>query len=362
MRKTILALLMVALLSWGAGMAIGRSLPYNAAPWIEAVDRGLIEGDASYYYDGRATDDEMFHALMVAILAVDDNHTTVTPPTTVPPTTTTTPPPATTTTTEPPPTTTTTQPAPTTTTTTTEPPPTTTTTQPPSGDTLKITSADSGRTFTGLTIANPGGPCIEIYGASDITIRDSTIGPCGTYPVVNAKAIFALDSSNIHILNNTFIGESRNMVQFDKVQGGTVIGNVGTWPLGESYAEDLVNMFMSNGTAANPILIQGNFFTGGGPSDSGSCIMMGDAGGSYQTADNNVCTNAGQVGIGVASGEHMVVSNNTVTSVVLLWSNVGLSVWNQYPTPCSDVTFSNNTVEWYNSAGLRNDFWDGGGC
>jgi len=57
------------------------TLPYNAPPWIEAVERGLIQGDPAYYYNGLATDEEMFHALIVALLAVDGDW----PPPLVPP-------------------------------------------------------------------------------------------------------------------------------------------------------------------------------------------------------------------------------------------------------------------------------------
>ena len=66
------------------------TLPYNAPPWIEAVNRGLIHGDPAYYYNGIATAEEMYHALIVALLAVDgdwppDEEPPVEPPPVTPP-------------------------------------------------------------------------------------------------------------------------------------------------------------------------------------------------------------------------------------------------------------------------------------
>lgn len=228
--------------------------------------------------------------------------------------------------------------------------------------TLRIGSGESNTTFAGLNVANPDGPCIVIEGAANVTIQNSTIGPCGHWPDINAKGIYALNSTNIHIVNNEFVGEMRNAVQFDKVQGGTVLNNVGSWPIGESFAEDLINLYQSHGTEAAPILVDGNQMSGGGPSNSGTCILLGDGGGSWQVASNNTCLNPGQVGIAVAGGQHMLIANNFIRSVSYPWSNVGMYVWDQYDSSCSDVTVSGNDVEWYNSSGVRNDFWDGGNC
>jgi len=148
-----------------AGYAIASMTTYSehVQSWNEAVARGLIEGEASYYFNGEATDQEYYHALMTAILAVDDkiggqpSTPTTTPPTTTAPSTTTstlspvtsstttTSTPASTTTSSIPATTTSTTVAPTTTTSTTTtsttlPPTTTTTTLPPTGPAVTITA------------------------------------------------------------------------------------------------------------------------------------------------------------------------------------------------------------------------------
>ena len=127
MRRIIYALVLVFALFVGvaAAWAVGPH-PDFVASWSEAVDRGLIEGDASYYYSGEASDEEVHHALIVALLAVDERNQPSDTTTTVPATTT-----SSTTTTEATTTTTTSSVPPTTTTTTI--PSTTTTTVSPSG-------------------------------------------------------------------------------------------------------------------------------------------------------------------------------------------------------------------------------------
>ncbi len=197
---------------------------------------------------------------------------------------------------------------------------------------------------------------VRIEGADNITLRNITFRDIGY------KSIYALDSSNIYIENCTFENGGRNYVQFDKIQGGHVIGCVGANQLGDSIAEDFVSIYKSHGTAAKPILVADNNFSDGGPSNSGSGIMLGDANGSYQTARNNTLTNPGQVGIGVAGGNYIVVDDNTVTSISHPWSNVGIYVWNQNSSPCGSITVTNNKVNWINDDGRANPRWFASNC
>ena len=73
MRKLIVTLAVVAAL-----LAATLAYTAQAAPhpdiqqsWTEAVQRGLIQGDPAYYYNGQATQEEVNHALLTAILQVD---------------------------------------------------------------------------------------------------------------------------------------------------------------------------------------------------------------------------------------------------------------------------------------------------
>lgn len=256
-----------------------------------------------------------------------------------------------------PPTTTTTLPDPTTTTTV----PATTTTEPgelePSGP---ITITQSGTVIEGRHFTGSSGNCITVMGAANVTIRNSRFTNCH-------KAVYALNSANVVVENITceadMSGRGRNCVQYDKVSGGRIVGITSINVNGATLAEDHISLYQSHGTAADPILVEGNYIEGGGPSRSGSGIMTGDGGGSWQTIRNNVLVNPGQVGIGVSGGTNITVDGNTVISSSFPWTNVGIYVWRYTGTlPCNSHTVTNNRVSWFNSAGSRNSFWNGGNC
>jgi hypothetical protein len=64
----------------------------------------------------------------------------------------------------------------------------------------------------------------------------------------------------------------------------------------------------------------------------------------------------------VASGTDIHVTDNTFYGAQRTSSNVGIYVWNQYPTPCSDIEVARNQVQWLSAAGDANGFWNGGNC
>ena len=231
-----------------------------------------------------------------------------------------------------------------------------------------------------LHISNPGGTCVNISNSSNVTIRNSTIGPCGDEAVyftdvdtVLVSGNYITDTNNgvlvhrsesVAVDGNAFVNAGRNFVQFDKVNGAgsSISGNRGQNELGGSNAEDMLNLYQSNGTASSPIRIVGNYLRDGGPSGFGSGIMLGDSGGSHQYVEGNVMVNPGQVGIGVASGQNITVLNNLIYSSSQPWSNVGLYVWNQYSDACSDIEVAGNQVNWTAAGGYANAYWGGGGC
>ena len=241
-------------------------------------------------------------------------------------------------------------------------------------------SGESNVVIENLHISNPDGVCVYVSGSSDVVLRNSTIGPCGE------EAVYVTDSNAVQVYGNyvtgtnngvvihrsdsvvvdenAFINAGRNFVQFDKVNGpgSSISGNRGQNELGGSNAEDMINLYQSNGTASSPIRIVGNHLRNGGPSDYGSGIMLGDSGGSHQFVEGNVMVNPGQVGIGVASGQSITVINNLIYSSSQPWSNVGLYVWNQYGSACSDIEVSGNQVSWIAAGGYSNAYWEGGGC
>ena len=231
-----------------------------------------------------------------------------------------------------------------------------------------------------LHISNPGGTCVVVSGSSNVTIRNSTIGPCGdqgvyitdsndvtvtgNYITDANRGVLAHRSDSIVVDGNAFVYTGRNFVQFDKVNGAgsSISANRGMNQLGESNAEDLISLFESNGTPGSPIQIVRNYIRGGGPSGSGSGIMLGDGGGSYQVARENRLVNPGQVGIGVAGGYGMEVRSNYIYSATQPWSNVGIFTWDFGGVGCGSVQVIGNQIDWRASGGYSNGYWDGGGC
>lgn len=90
--------------------------------------------------------------------------------------------------------------------------------------------------------------------------------------------------------------------------------------------------------------------------------MLGDAGGAYIRAANNILVDPGQYGIAVAGGEHIQVEGNLVRGRKQPFTNVGIYVWNQSSGSCRNVKVSRNRVDWTNRNDARNSFWSGGNC
>lgn len=272
-----------------------------------------------------------------------------------------------------------------------------------------VISGQSGVVLTGIRITNPDGPCIDIRdGSDDIRIEEVEIGPCaGDGIMVRAstrivlRAVYIHDttgngvtieestgvlltqsrventSSGLYALNSRGVDVSRNsfrnvlgpmprgqFVQFDKVKGpgNRIFCNDGVNIPGESYPEDAINLYQSEGDSDNPIEVAGNRIQGGGPSLSGGGILLGDGGGAYQTARDNIVVDPGQYGLGVASGHHMALRGNIVYARQQPFTNVGIYVWNQYQTPCHAIAIENNQVNWTNRHGRKSHRWTPGNC
>lgn len=240
-------------------------------------------------------------------------------------------------------------------------------------------------TIVDRVITNTDQVCIKLINCRNITIRNCrlsfskdiaisiykchniTIDHC--YMESVATGVYALESQGIKVLSS----HAKNMrgpfprgqmVQFDNVYGGgnRVSFNVCENILGLSYPEDIINMYQTNGTPADPVQITGNKIRGGGPSKSGGGIMLGDRGGSYITATKNILVNPGQYGMAIAGGTHMQINNNIIYGKKQYFTNVGLYIWNQSPGACALNTISNNSVNWINADGEKHSCWNQGNC
>lgn len=198
---------------------------------------------------------------------------------------------------------------------------------------------------------------IYITGCTYIHIDSSFVGNVST-------GVYAVNSKSIQVQYN----QMKNMqgpfprgafVQFDNVSGGDnrVTGNKLENILGQSYPEDAISMYKSNGLPTDNIYITNNWIIGGGPSKSGGGIMLGDNGGSYQVAESNILVNPGQYGMAVSGGTHMQITGNEIYGKAQSFTNVGLYYWNQSGLPSSSITINNNKVNFTSGTyGINNSY------
>lgn len=240
------------------------------------------------------------------------------------------------------------------------------------------------RTISGLQISNPTGNCITLINCTNITIKNCRLGPskgegvsisdCVNVWVINCtldsirSGVYAVSSSEIKFVFNdvrNVIGPMPRgqMAQFDKVTGrlNRISFNVVENLPGQSAPEDVISLYKSSGTPADPIKVVGNHIRGGGPSTSGGGIMAGDRGGSYILIEDNILVNPGQYGISVASGHNIIIRNNKIFSRQMSFTNVGLVAWKQYPDiETHSITIMNNEVNYTNKNGILNNWWNAG--
>lgn len=254
----------------------------------------------------------------------------------------------------------------------------------PSGPCLVLRDATD-RIIENLDLGPCGGEGVRVERSRNVTIRNLTIretGDVGIYVegsegvrieenrIENVlSGIRALSSTGVEVRCNSVRNvrgpiPAGQLVQFDKVTGaGNGIScNIGENDPGRGVPEDAISLFQSRGEPGEPILVSRNRLVGGGPSQSGGGIMLGDGGGAYLEARDNLLIDPGQYGIAVASGHHMTIAGNVVIARPQPFTNVGISVWNQYAEPCHTVTVSGNSVDWRARTGRANPWWDAKNC
>ena len=85
--------------------------------------------------------------------------------------------------------------------------------------------------------------------------------------------------------------------------------------------------------------------------------MLGDGGGKYQEAKDNIGVNPGQVGIGASGGEHIKVTNNIMFGENWVESNVAYYSANYSGLPdytCNDHIFPGPGISTPNKANWTN--------
>jgi hypothetical protein len=223
---------------------------------------------------------------------------------------------------------------------------------------IKLTNC-SNVYITLCTLQNSSNAAIELDNCTNVTIEKNNISNV-------AAGIVARNCPNGGI--NIYTNQMKNMqggayggsfVQFTNVNGSN--NNISYNKLqnivGQSNTEHAIDIVNSNGTAANPIMLNANQIRGGGPNNAGGGICLGNNGGSYQVATNNVLADPGQFGLAVVGGNNISLTNNTVYGKQQYFTNVGLYVWTQSGPKMWNITVSGNRVNFKNSGNVQNDNW-----
>ena len=239
----------------------------------------------------------------------------------------------------------------------------------------------------GLEFSSANERAITLWGCKDVIIKN-----CKFINVDKNVAVFSEKGSNILVTDcffenvyGAFFAESgsgnikfeyndvknvlgplrggpkqTSAVQYRRITGvgNSISNNVIENIEGKSAPDDNINVFNSSGTPGSPIRVANNWIRGGGPSLSGGGILLGDWGGSYQIAENNIVVNPGQYGMGIAGGNNMTLRNNKIYSKKRPVTNVGLSICNWTVTkttgPSYNITVENNEVNWTHRDGYLN--------
>lgn len=214
--------------------------------------------------------------------------------------------------------------------------------------------------------SSPVNLAIYLDNCKNITITDNTFENVQTGLVAHNSQGIKFEYNDVTNVVGPLKGGDKigNMVRFDKVSGSgnSISYNVCENFPGESSPEDIINVNQSHGTSESPILVKGNWLRGGGPSSSGGGIILGDVGGSFQTAENNIVVDPGQYGMSIAGGFNMIIRNNKIYSSRKSYNNVGLYAANWYEnlSKSYNITVASNAVNYTNKEGVVNNFWYAG--
>lgn len=242
-------------------------------------------------------------------------------------------------------------------------------------------------TIEGFEFSNINGNMIELYECENVIIRNNKFSFSGK------NGIYLYKCKNITVIDNTFENVQSGLraslsqgIQFEYNDVSNIIGKLkGSNELGvmaqfiqvsgannsisynvcenipnESSTEDIINLYNSSGTQGSPILVKGNWLRGGGPSESGGGINLGDMSGSYQIAEDNILVDPGQYGVAISGGKNMTLRNNKVYARSQYFTNVGIIASNWYEQQygkSSAITVENNSVNYHHRDGWVNNWW-----
>lgn len=236
--------------------------------------------------------------------------------------------------------------------------------------------------ITGLSISG-GANCITLNNCSNIRIYSCRLANASGYGILlnnctnitidynfitNVKSgVHVYQGSTIIVNNNQFLNmlgpfPDGNFIQFLGVKGG---GNRINHNICEDIAyvghpQDGISLYNSNGLPGDSIQVIDNKIRGGQVQhDSGGAagIVLGDMGGSYQVARNNILVNPGSIGAQVQGGFHIKIDHNQVYSTSTPYTVDGISYGNYSGLSSWDVNISFNWVKYFQTSGAECDVW-----
>lgn len=212
--------------------------------------------------------------------------------------------------------------------------------------------------ITGNSLSNSSNVGVYLYNCNNITIDNNYFTKLSTGVYADHTQGGIIVNSN-QFLNMQGPFPRGQFVQFNNVKGpgSSISNNRGENITGQSYAEDAISLYQSTGTPSSPVTIKGNWIRGGGPSTSGGGIMLGDNGGSYLYASDNILVDPGQFGMAISGGDHITIINNSIYGRQQSFTNVGLYVNDIGGWKTSDCKVTANKVRYYNKDNYQNNAW-----
>lgn len=171
--------------------------------------------------------------------------------------------------------------------------------------TLTITSANNGQTFDNYTISTTSGPCVIMQGASNVTIEDFKVGPCGTNNSTNdSTGIEIIGGSGDNIVDSYIHVENLSSDGGDDHEGVLISGASGIIVQGNVFAFNETSVEINSGTSSGDVINGNMSINPRGPYPRGQHFQTGDNT-SNLTIENNrelscqqsgtACAHAGDV-------------------------------------------------------------------
>lgn len=195
---------------------------------------------------------------------------------------------------------------------------------------------------------------IQLDNAENITIQDSN------FENVASSVRFRFSTGPLQVLDNEAYNTGRNFFQCNQCEGEGIRINGNslehTTQFGSEELEDFINIFNSKGTSNDWIQVNNNRARinldgngdANGVANSGCMVILGDYGGEYQEAKNNIGVNPGNCGIGGAGGTLIKIENNKMYSQLI--DGISNVAFYSEPIPnhipCHLHSYSNNQANW----------------